>query len=61
MLWTKFDELFGPMITTRVYTPEQTKHAKTVIDSDTELFISFGYENMLFGKEQIEYSIAGAF
>ena len=53
MLWTKFDELFGPMITTRVYTPEQTKHAKTVIDSDTELFVSFGYENTLFGKNRL--------
>ncbi|MBI3027848.1 hypothetical protein HYY70_07090, partial [Candidatus Woesearchaeota archaeon] len=31
MFSTKFDELFGPKISGRVFTPEQTKHAKTVI------------------------------
>jgi len=52
-LLTKFDELFGPMINGRVYTPEQTKHAKTVVPSDKELFISFGYENKTFGKNRL--------
>lgn len=41
MLLTKFDELFGPMINGRCYTPEQTAHAKTLVASDGELFISF--------------------
>ena len=61
MLWTKFDELFGPMVTTRVYTPEQTKHAKTVINSDTELFISFGYDNMIFGKNRLNIPLPAGF
>ena len=41
MLLTKFDELFGPMINGRCYTPEQTAHAKTLVGWDKELFISF--------------------
>lgn len=42
MFVTKFDELFGPEIVGRVFTSEQMKHAKTVIESDKELFIDFG-------------------
>ena len=49
---TKFDELFGPKINGRVFTIEQTKHAKTVIPSDKEFFIGLGYNNKLFGKKQ---------
>lgn len=54
MFLTKFDELFGPKISGRVFTPEQTKHAKTVVPSETELFISFGYKNELFGNERLD-------
>ena len=61
MFWTKFDELFGPMITTRVYTVEQTKHAKTVISSDLELFISLGYENNLFGNNRLNIPLPDGF
>lgn len=50
---TKFDELFGPMLNGRVFTLEQTKHAKTVVPSDKELFISFGEENKTFGKHRL--------
>ncbi len=50
---TKFDELFGARISGRVYTPEQTKHAKTVVPSDKEFFISIGYENKEFGKSRL--------
>ena len=53
MFQTKFDELFGPMITARVFTPEQTKHAKTVVSSEKELFISFGGQNDLFGTQRL--------
>ena len=53
MFQTKFDELFGPMVTARVFTPEQTKHAKTVVSSDRELFISFGCQNDLFGTQRL--------
>lgn len=42
MIRTKFDELFGPEINGRVFTTEELKHAKTVVRSDDELFISIG-------------------
>ena len=53
MLLTKFDELFGPKVSGRVFTIEQTKHAKTVVPSDKELFISFGEKNKFFGKKKL--------
>ena len=49
MLRTKFDELFGPNLTGRVFTDEEVKHAKTVVTSGDELFISFGIENNYYG------------
>ncbi len=52
MFLTKFDELFGSKISGRVFTVEQAKHAKTVVPSDKELFISFGWKNTLFGKHR---------
>jgi len=57
MLLTKFDELFGPVISGRVFTPEQTKHAKTVVPSNKELFISFGYNNKIFGKNRLNIEL----
>jgi len=50
MFATKFDELFGPKLVGRVFTLEQAKHAKTVIPSESECFVSFGEENILFGN-----------
>ncbi|MDA3836695.1 MAG: hypothetical protein PF542_03665 [Nanoarchaeota archaeon] len=55
MFSTKFDELFGPMIKGRVFTYEQTKHAKTVIESDKELFIGLGVDNKMFGTKQLNF------
>jgi hypothetical protein len=52
MFQTKFDELFGPRVKGRIFTTEQTKHAKTVIPLDSELFISFGVENSFFGAQK---------
>jgi len=52
MLSMKFDELFGPRVSGRIFTKEQAKHSKTVIPSDTECFVSFGEENDLFGREE---------
>lgn len=49
MFATKFDELFGPRLMGRIFTLEQTKHAKTVIPMEKELFISFGERNEHFG------------
>lgn len=57
MFATKFDELFGSKITGRVFTPEQTKHAKTVVPSDKELFISIGYDNKLFGTKRLNFDL----
>lgn len=50
---TKFDELFGGRVSGRVFTLSQAKHAKTVVPSDTELFISFGWKNNVFGKNRV--------
>ena len=49
MFLTKFDEMFQPMISGRVFTFEESKHAKTVVRSNKELFISFGEENKFYG------------
>jgi len=57
MFTTKFDELFGGKIFGRVYTMEQTKHAKTIVKSNKELFISFGEKNDLFGFEKNRLNI----
>lgn len=51
MLRTKFDELFGPMVTGRFFVPEELKHAKTVIPSADELFISVGLPPADLGRE----------
>jgi hypothetical protein len=50
MLSVKCIELFGRMIARDVETSEYVKHATTVVPSD-ELFISFGYDNTMWGKE----------
>lgn len=54
---TKFDELFGPKIQGEAFTFEQTKHAKTVVKSNKELFISLGKENKVFGKNRLNYKL----
>jgi len=54
---TKFDEIFGPMIQGEAFTYEQTKHAKTIINSDKELFISLGVDNKVFGKNRLNYKL----
>lgn len=57
MFVTKFDELFGPQVNGRCYTVNQTLHAKTVVGSERELFISFGYVNNVFGSENSRLNI----
>lgn len=49
MVRTKFEELFGPRMVGRVFTEEEIKHAKTVVPSSTECFVSFGVEGRTFG------------
>lgn len=53
MFLTKFDELFGANISGRAFTLEQTKHAKTIVPSEKELFVSLGYDNKDFGIERL--------
>lgn len=55
MFITKFDELFGPKVNGRVYTVDQTKHAKTIVPSEKELFIGLGVKNMTWGTHRINY------
>lgn len=57
MFKTKFDELFGPKLMARIFTFEQTKHAKTVIAYEKELFVSFGVHNVVFGDATQRLSV----
>ncbi|HIG94641.1 MAG: hypothetical protein QT05_C0047G0015 [archaeon GW2011_AR13] len=57
MLLTKFEELFGSKISARVFTFEHTKHAETIVSSNTELFISLGQKNNIFGKNRLNLSL----
>ena len=57
MFLTKFDELFGPLVSARVFTFEQTKHATTVVGSERELFISLGCDNGVFGHERARLQV----
>ena len=50
MIQVKFIELFGRNIARDVETSEYVKHATTVVPSQ-ELFLSFGYENTVWGEE----------
>ncbi len=58
---TKFDELFGPNLLGRVFTPDETKHAKTVEPSDAELFIGLGYHDEIFGKNRLHIELPEGF
>lgn len=60
MLLTKFDELFGPKISGRAFTVEQTKHAKTVVPYKKEFFIGIGCDDRYkhFGKHKFCYSLS---
>ena len=57
MVLTKFDELFGGKINGRCYTSEQTRHAKTIIPSEDEMFVSIGFRNDLFGDPEARWDI----
>jgi len=48
----KFEELFVPIVWGRAYSEEGVKHAKTVVQSPDELFISLGVENKYYGSPQ---------
>jgi len=57
MFTTKFDELFGSRVSGRCFSYEQTKHAKTIVESNKELFVGLGVDNRKFGKKRINYKL----
>ncbi len=57
MFLTKFDELFGSKITVRAFTKKQTLHAKTIVQSEKELFVSFN-EKIKLGKNNFNLNIS---
>ncbi|MCH7850519.1 MAG: hypothetical protein IH845_02645 [Nanoarchaeota archaeon] len=57
MFETKFDELFGPKIMGKVFTVEEIKHAKTVVNSKDELFVSMGFKNYVYGLKKNRYEL----
>jgi hypothetical protein len=54
MFATKFVELFGRRVARDVFTWEQSKHATTVVEAPSELFIAFGRKNDSFGKDRLD-------
>lgn len=52
MFLTKFDEILQPIVSGRCFTVDQSMHAKNVIISDKELFISFGVDNKDYGLKK---------
>lgn len=57
MFHTKFDELFGPKVKGEIFTYEQTKHAKTLVPSKKQLFISLGKNNKAFGEKRLNLAL----
>jgi hypothetical protein len=59
MFLTKFDELFGGVISGRVVTEGEVRHAKTVVPSPTELYINLGTKEDVFedGRAHIMISL----
>jgi len=49
MIRIKFEEMFMPIVVGRAYSEEEIKHAKAVVMSDSELYISLGVENQYYG------------
>lgn len=58
MIEVKFIELFGRKIARDIFTYEQMRHATTVIQDDSELFLCFGNKTGIrYGKNQIDLPI----
>lgn len=51
MLRVKFEELFGTKLVGRFFSPEDMKHAKTVVPDEHELFVYVGMETLSWGEE----------
>ncbi len=57
MFLTKFDELFGSKVTARAFTKKQTLHAKTIVQSEKELFVGFN-EKINFVKNNFHFNFS---
>jgi|SRR3989344_1464887 len=57
MLETKFDELFDPEINGRVFSDKEEKHAKTLVTSKKEMFVSIGNCNKIYGERKKRFNI----
>ncbi len=57
MFTTKFDELFGGRINGRVFTVDQVKHAKTLVETKKECFIGLGVENKDWGLVRYNFPL----
>lgn len=53
----KFEEMFEPLVHGRAYSVEEIKHAKTVVPSDSELFVSLGVANEHYGAESNRWQL----
>lgn len=57
MFTTKFDELFGGVINGRVFTEDQIKHAKTLVETKKECFIGLGVNNKDWGLVRYNFPL----
>lgn len=57
MFTTKFDELFGGKINGRVFTEDQIKHAKTLVETKKECFIGLGVNNKEWGLVRYNFPL----
>jgi len=57
MFTTKFDELFGGRINGRVFTEDQVKHAKTLVETNKECFIGLGVNNTDWGLVRYNFPL----
>jgi hypothetical protein len=53
MLDKKFVEMFGRQIPYTIFSTEYIKHATTIVQRPDELYISFGYNNKIWGKNRL--------
>ena len=62
MLRVKFEELFGTKLCGRFFSPEEMKHAKTVVPDPGELFVYVGMEELGWGEagKKLELPLAGS-
>jgi len=53
----KFQEMMGQVYGVDVFTPEDTKHAKTVVPGENELYFNIGVDNSPYGDSKDQLNI----